>query len=397
MTMGDGPSGGTIGTNSFGPAFTEAEHRARLVQARQAISKAGLVACICTSPEHLYYLAGYDAHTHFSIQAFVFGTEDEEPTLVIRDVDRSCAEETSWVRDVRSYHHMQQDPADLIEQALRARALSQSPIGVCLNSYALPGAFALHLVRRLEPAKITDASGMIERLRYVKSPQELAYIREAANYAEAGLHRAREAARPGLSEIELTGMIELAMREAGSEYCAMPSWVSSGPRTRGGHRTPTNRVIERGEPVKMEFGGVHKRYHAVTMQTLWVGQASSAARASYAATLASLRAGSAAVAGGAPVAAAEGAAFARLREAGFDIATHARFGYGVSAAYPPTWLEGLDITREASEVFAKGMSFVLHSSVATPEGHGILIGGAYILGDRGLEVWSGGDLELLVV
>jgi Xaa-Pro dipeptidase len=382
---------------TFQPAFTEVEHQERLDRARRAIADVGLQACVCTSPEHLYYLAGYDAHTQFSIQAFVFGRDDNEPTLIIRDVDRLCAAETSWVRDVRTYHHMKDDPATLIVSALRERAPSERPVGVCFNSYAFPGAFALHLVKQLDATRITDASMLIERLRYVKSPRELEYIRQAARYSEAGLEKARALIRPGLTEIQVCGLIELAMREAGSEYCAMPSWVSSGWRTRGGHRTPTNRIIERGDPVKMEFSGVHRRYHAVTMQTLWVGDISKVDRASYDATLASLRAGMRAVAAGVPVATAEQAAFAVLSDAGFDVSTHARFGYGVGAHYPPTWLEGLDITRESEETFASGMTFVLHSSMATPDGYGILIGGAYVLGSKALEVWSGGDLELLVV
>jgi hypothetical protein len=43
------------------------------------------------------------------------------------------------------------------------------------------------------------------------------------------------------------------------------------------------------------------------------------------------------------------------------------------------------------------MTFVLHCMVRTPDGRGILIGGAYTLGADGVEVLSGGDLELTVV
>ena len=62
----------------MGPAFPESEHRERLDRARQALRRAGLDGCICIAPEHLYYIGGYDAHTHFSEQGLVFTTGDDQ-------------------------------------------------------------------------------------------------------------------------------------------------------------------------------------------------------------------------------------------------------------------------------------------------------------------------------
>ncbi|MFO0995261.1 MAG: Xaa-Pro peptidase family protein [Alphaproteobacteria bacterium] len=376
-------------------AFTEPEHRARLDRARAAIAEAGLDAAVTFAPEHLYYYAGYDAHTQFSIQALIIGTEGE-PAIILRDVDRANAEESCWLGDQRFYHHGQHDPADLIAAALAERTGPRGRVGLCLNSYALPGAFALHLAKRLGRADALDVTALLERVRYVKSEAEMAHIRAAAAIAERGLARLRASLAPGMSEITLAGLIESAMREAGSEYPAMPCWLSSGPRTRGSHRTPTTRTIGPGEPVKCEFAGVVRRYHAVTMQTLWCGEPSAEARRTYDAALASLRAGCRAIAIGVPVTRAEEAAFGPLRQAGFATAAHMRFGYGVSAAYPPTWLEGLDITRESPEVFQRNMAFVLHSYATSADGVGIMVGGAYALTDKGLETLSGGDVELTV-
>ena len=82
-------------------AFTEAEHRTRIERARQTLAEKRLDGAICVAPEHILYFGGYDAHTHFSEQALVFTVDDDEPTFVMRDADRACATETSWVEDVR--------------------------------------------------------------------------------------------------------------------------------------------------------------------------------------------------------------------------------------------------------------------------------------------------------
>jgi Xaa-Pro dipeptidase len=187
------------------------------------------------------------------------------------------------------------------------------------------------------------------------------------------------------------------MREAGTDYPAMPTWVASGPRNRGGHRTPTPRVVERGDTVKIEFAGVERRYHAVTMQTFAVGEPSPHARGIYDACRDALVVGSKEVVAGAPVARSEEAAVAHLRAAGLDPSDMARFGYGVGLQFPPTWLEPLDIIVESPQVFARGMSFVLHVGMKDSTlQHGALVGGAYVLGEGGLECLSGGPLPLFV-
>ena len=376
-------------------AFTDEEFRGRLARAQAAIAAAGIDVCVAVAPDHLYYLCGYDAHTHFSLQAFVFGQKGE-PVFIYRDVDETNAVDTCWVKETRTYHHGKDDPPAMIAQAAIERAGASGTIGVGWSTFALPGALALRLRKALGARKVVDATAAIESVRLAKSPRELDYIRTAGRFAEAGLVRLRKQARVGMTEIDLASLIESAMREAGSEYPAMPTWMSVGARTGGSHRTPTDRTLKAGEPIKCEFAGVHRRYHAVTMQTLWMGEPGAAERRAYDVTLASLRAGCRAVKVGGSAAEAERAAFEPLLAAGIDASRIARFGYGVSAAYPPTWLDGLDITGGSGATFPLNSSMVLHTSARVGP-HSYLLGGAYILTEKGLECLSGGDLELQVL
>ena len=127
-------------------------------------------------------------------------------------------------------------------------------------------------------------------MRLSKSDEEMIYIRKAAAIATAGLERAYATARPGITEIDLAAEIESAMRQAGSEYPAMPTWISSGAR-RIGHKTADRRVLESGDLISMEFPGVYRRYHAATMQTISVGEPSPGSREAYGIALRALRAG----------------------------------------------------------------------------------------------------------
>uniref|UniRef100_UPI0009BF78D7 M24 family metallopeptidase n=1 Tax=Ensifer aridi TaxID=1708715 RepID=UPI0009BF78D7 len=377
------------------PAFPEAEHRERLARAREALAEAKLDAVVCVAPEHLYYLAGFDGHTHFQLQALVFGAT-KDPTLIFRDTDIVNAREFSWVSDMRVYHHGVQDPISLIVDAAREHAVPGGRIGVCFDSFALPGAAALRLNAALG-GDVADATNLIERLRFRKSARELDYMRKAGAIAEAGRSALRQAVADGATEMELAGAIEHAMRLAGTEYPAMPTWFSTGPRTSGGHRTPTMRKLRRGEPVKAEFAGVQRRYHSVTIQTLWLGQPSQAATETYDAVLHAFRAACEKIKVGNPTAAAEDAAFSEYQRRGLDVGVHARLGCGISAAYPPSWIEGYDITRESGERFQADTTFLIHTHMRSADGYVVLVGGTYALTESGLECLAGGDLEMTVI
>jgi Xaa-Pro aminopeptidase len=380
-------------------AFPEAEHRERLARARQRLTRAGFAGCISIAPEHLYYLAGYDAWVSVnSPQALVFRADGGEPTLVLRDVDRLLALETTWVGDARTYRLHDEDPAAHIADVAREHGLAGGRIAVECESYALPFALGARLARALEPARVEDATALLGELRVRKSAGEIAYLRDAARCAAAGLDAARAALRPGITEIALAAAIEGAMRAAGGDYWAIPTELASGPRTPGGHATPRDRVIAPGDLVHVEFAGVARRYHAVAIQTLAAGRPTARAREVYRLTLASLRAGLDAVRPGVPAQAVEEASLEPLRKEGLEGAAMMRFGYGVGIAYPPIWLETLQISRGVARPLEPGMVFVLHACVElVDEGLGVILGGTYALGASGLEMLAGaGAVELQV-
>lgn len=73
-----------------------------------------------------------------------------------------------------------------------------------------------------------------------------------------------------------------------------------------------------------------------------------------------------------------------------------RFGYGIGIAYPPIWLETLQISRGFDRRLAANMAFVLHACIELPEeGIGVIQGGTYLLTDGGLEMLAGGGAVVL--
>lgn len=381
-------------------AFATSEHLSRLELARQAMREHQVRACLVMAPEHQYYFGGYDSWVAVnSPQAMIFTADGDQPTLLLRNVDLPLALESSWIEDLRCYDLVADSFAHEVREILIEKGVDSGRVALELSSYAVPALIGDALRTAMPAVELVDATRMLGDLRHVKSSAELAYMETAAGYANLGLAAMLAAIRPGASEIDVAAAIENAMRSAGGDYWAIPTELASGARSAGGHATPRNRTIGSGELVHAEFAGVAERYHATAIQTVACGEPSPRAREIYDIALASLRAGMRAATPGAVVAEVEEASLLPLRAHGLEAAAMMRFGYGVGIAYPPIWLETLQIARGFDFVLEPGMAFVLHSCLQLPgERLGVIQGGTWVMEQKGIRLLAGaGDCPLQVV
>ncbi len=371
--------------------FDRDTYRERLGRARTAVARHGLDACISVAPENHYYLGGYDSWTGLnSPQAMIFTRGGDEPTLLLRDVDLPLALESTWITDIRTYRLHREDFAEIVRTIVQEKGCRADGIGIEFQSSALPFSLGKVLSEALAPATLVDATEILGTIRLVKSPQELALITRAGEYAALGLRAMEKAVIPGTTEIKVAAQIESALRNAGSDYWAIPVELTSGSRSAGCHGTPRNRVIEPGDLVHGEFAGVCERYHAVAMQTLGCGPVNARQSEIYELARQSLEAGISVVAPGVRVCDVEQASLEPLMAQGVEQAAMMRFGYGIGIAYPPVWLEPLQISRDFNTVLEAGMAFVLHACLEFPEeGTGVILGGTYVLQDHGPAMVAG--------
>ena len=382
-------------------AFSHKVIEERLARARAAMAAHKLDACLLIAPEHLYYFTGYDTWVGVnSPQLAVVTRSDQAPVLIVRNVDLSLATESTVIEDIRTYHlHTDSFPA-LVQQVLRECGIGRrARLGIELQSYAIPASLGRSLADALAPQELIDSTEILGALRLIKSEAEIALLEKAGAYAARGLEALCKKLKPGMTEIALAARIEHAMRKAGSDYWSIPTELASGVRSAGGHGTPREKEIEPGDLVHAEFAGVCERYHATALQTVALGKPGKRARDLYRLGIESLEAGIAAVKVDAPVAEAEEASLVPLRREGLEKAAMMRFGYGIGIAYPPIWLETLQIARGFDTRLRPGMVFVLHSCLELPDEElGVVQGGTYVMEEAGLRMLAGaGPVPLLQV
>ena len=122
---------------------------------------------------------------------------------------------------------------------------------------------------------------LVETLRERKDPAEIALIREAADVATHALSRTLPEIRVGQTELQVAGILEKALRDAGSEGFPFPSIVASGDRAALPHARTSRREIQDGDFLLMDFGAEVGGYCSDITRTVVVGKADEEQRTVY--------------------------------------------------------------------------------------------------------------------
>ncbi|HWK09994.1 MAG TPA: Xaa-Pro peptidase family protein [Vicinamibacterales bacterium] len=112
---------------------------------------------------------------------------------------------------------------------------------------------------------------IVERARMRKDDGEVALFREAAARLSSIARRLTEFAVAGRTEREVADAIEEAMRRAGFSRPAFETIVASGPNSALPHASPTDRVLQAGDPTVLDFGGVYSGYCVDLTRTVQLG------------------------------------------------------------------------------------------------------------------------------
>jgi Xaa-Pro aminopeptidase len=122
---------------------------------------------------------------------------------------------------------------------------------------------------------------LVETLRERKDAAEVKLIERAANVATRALERTLAEVRVGMTELQVAGVLERALRDEGSEGFPFPSIVASGSRSALPHARATSARVREGDLLLLDFGAEVEGYCADITRTVVVGRASDEQREIY--------------------------------------------------------------------------------------------------------------------
>lgn len=115
-------------------------------------------------------------------------------------------------------------------------------------------------------------SNAINKLRSVKDEEELEYIRKAQEIAESAFEDILSFIKEGVTEREIALELDRLMLEKGAEGISFDTIALAGENTSMPHGVPSDKKVEKGEFVLMDFGAVYNGYHSDMTRTVCVGE-----------------------------------------------------------------------------------------------------------------------------
>jgi Xaa-Pro aminopeptidase len=140
-------------------------------------------------------------------------------------------------------------------------------------SYDLHGILRGALKKAQVPVKLTATDGIVEKIRIVKEPDEIALLQKAAEITDATFNAVSPRLKAGMTELQIAWEIEKAFHDNGSAGLAFPTIVGSGANAALAHAKPSSRIVGAGEPIVIDMGGIYQGYKNDITRTVCVGKA----------------------------------------------------------------------------------------------------------------------------
>jgi Xaa-Pro dipeptidase len=378
--------------------FEAAEYLERKGKALDAMAARGIDALLMFKQESMYWLTGYDTFGYCFFQCLVLRA-DGDLVLLTRAPDLRQARHTSLIEDVRVWvDRAGSEPAEGLRELLAEKGLAGKRLGLEYASYGLTAANGKRVDAALDGFATTrDASDLIDRLRVIKSPAEIACVRRAAELADAALDAAIAETRAGADEGAILAAMQGAVFKGGGDYPGNPFIIGSGPDALLCRYKSGRRQLEVRDQLTLEFAGVWRQYHSCLMRTLVVGEPSPRQQARYAACREALAAAEAELTPGTPMGQVFDAQAAVLDAHGMAPHRLNACGYSLGTVYAPCWMDWPMFFHGNPERVAPGMVLFVHIILMDSDaGLAMTLARTSLITERGPEPLSARPLDLIV-
>jgi Xaa-Pro aminopeptidase len=231
------------------------------------------------------------------------------------------------------------------------------------------------------PLKAVD--GLVENQRSVKDAQETAAIRSATAIAATAFQRAVRHVRPGITESELAGIVDLEMRRQGAKV-GFETIVAFGPNASRPHHQPSPRRLASRDTVLIDFGARYHGYCCDITRSFAFGKPTAAYCRAYEVVEKAQAAAIRVAKAGARLVDVDAAARNAIRESGLPVYGHGTgHGFGLEIHEIPFLKEG------AKGELQTGQIITIEPGIYLPGKLGVRIEDDILITEDGCEILTG--------
>lgn len=247
------------------------------------------------------------------------------------------------------------------------------------------------LAEKLADVTLVPSRGVVEGLRWTKDPEELELLRAAQQVTDDAFDDILDRLAVGMTERQVAHDLELALRRHGAEAMAFDPIVAFGEQAAEPHHAPGHRILDEGDVIKLDFGGVVGGYHADMTRTVAFGSPAAELRKIHDVVRQAQQAGIDAVRAGISGAEVDAVAREVIADAGYaDRFTHG-LGHGVGLEIH----EGPGLATTTEDVLPVGAVVTVEPGVYVPGLGGVRIEDMVEVTAEGCDVLGTSNRELI--
>lgn len=241
----------------------------RLQKLTEAILDNGLDGIALVPGPNMVYFSGI--HCHLSERPVVlFLPADDDPAIIIPGLEAVKAREAGIPEERIFAWSDEEGYTGAFQQACAHLELSNYLLGVEAFHMRV---LELELIQRYAPGiQTTHGDDLIASLRIVKDDDEIAAMERAIAVAETAMHNLLPLIQVGQTEKQLAAMLTQELMNAGGEAIAFGPIVSAGPNAASPHAVPTDRPIQEGDLLIIDWGVYVDGYPSDITRTFAIGK-----------------------------------------------------------------------------------------------------------------------------
>jgi Xaa-Pro dipeptidase len=363
----------------------------RLDKLSASLQTSSLDAVILNPGPTLTYLTGLQFHL-MERPVVLFVAAGKNPAIVLPKLEMAKVHSLNFEVLAFPYGENPLEWPDVFRQATLSLDLDGKQIGVEPQQLRL---LEFRYVQAAAPkASYPDASDVLSALRLCKDAAEADAMRRAVQVAQGALENTLPLVRVGMTEKELAAELTVQLLRGGSEpELPFEPIVSGGPNSANPHASPSNRKLQPGDLLVIDWGARVDGYISDLTRTFAIGQVEPEFEQIHRIVQQANAAGRAAAKPGVPAAAVDQAARQVIEAAGYGVYFTHRTGHGIGMeAHEPPYMRG-----DNQQLLQPGMTFTVEPGIYLPERNGVRIEDNLLITADGAESLSDLPRELRVL
>ncbi|MBP1045412.1 aminopeptidase P family protein [Enterococcus sp. BWM-S5] len=230
----------------------------RVNKLRQEMKKNDISAFLVTSPYNLRYLTNFTGSTGLAVI-----TMDKAFFITDFRYTEQAAQQAAGFEIIKNTGPIF-DELTKLEASEKLANIAFEENHVSFAEYSV--------LEEVLACELIPVAGMIEELREVKDEEEIAIIEKACGIADSAFDHILKVIKPGMTEIEVANQLDFYMRSLGASGVSFDTIVASGLRSAMPHGVASEKLIEKGDFVTLDFGCYYQGYVSDMTRTFAVGE-----------------------------------------------------------------------------------------------------------------------------